>query len=186
MFKDFFNFGTNEKDTRAIDELERLKKEEAEKRRQEEAEQNQEPKEYIDVSVTGSYKFTIEDSELLYSWGANPYYVKFTYKAKAKFLNEVVDCAGIFRIEEEIGNTRVIGGSKDRAYGFLLKLVDEGQERIMDELKKGIAGNIYKYAEEKNIKSLSKKVKENTDVGFNFTFKVEQDSRVKNLKKYTK
>lgn len=136
------------------------------------------PREVFDVDVVGELKYKVIKKQDDF---ARDYYIMFTYEAVASFMEEDIKCTGEFfssytdSLSEDIyrGHYKHYYCSEERTYEWLVELLGERNDFIMDKLKSSIAGDIKNNLRNKKLKEL-KKLAGNGKIEINMNFKMEK------------
>jgi hypothetical protein len=163
------SFVTLNKITEEIEETKKLVEEHKDKIEEEK------PKEMIDISVKGSYKFEIIEREEYYTRIQCPHFVRFHYNVVVDFMGEEIKIKSFFNLSPDLADRRTRGFNiygEEMIYEWLAELL--GSDGVMKELQDSIKAEIRNYVKEKNIAKLKETIEKNNNFDINFNFQVEK------------
>jgi hypothetical protein len=141
------------------------------------------PKEILDVNVVGEITYEIIKKEVDNYW-FTVYGISFKYKTVVTVLGEEIKCAGEFltdyldklSFEERNGGYSYhhrFASSLEKTYEYLVELLNEGNDFIMEKLKGRVADEVTNHLREKRIAELKNQAG-NGKIEINMTFKLEK------------
>jgi hypothetical protein len=166
------SFSTLNDITEEIKETKKLVEEHKEK-----VEEVKPPKEMLDISVKGSYKFEIIEREEYYSGLQCRHFVRFHYNVVVNFIGEEIKIKSHFNLSPDFADRRTRGFvvyGEEMIYGWLAELLQG--DGIMNELQDNIKLELRKYVKDKNIAKLKETIEKNNNFDINLNFQVEKTS----------
>jgi hypothetical protein len=141
------------------------------------------PKEVVYVTATGSWSFSVHEREERYNF-QHPYYIEFSYDVQVNLIGELIPCKGSFyrsphdEDESYERGIRIAYLNRDYevdAYEWLVKILDEGKDGIMEQFQRSIVHDIRKYLKDKNIEKIKEMIVKNNTFELNLNFGIEKD-----------
>lgn len=145
---------------------------------EERVEEEKKPKEMIDISVSGNYKFEVKNMNNEYA--REHWFVLFSYKVTIKFLEEELKVDSTFSMTpRNKPSYQPVYHNEETTYEWLSETLESGA--VMERLKVNIMSDINEYVRKKNIAKLKEAMNENNSFDIDISFQAEK-SHIREIK----
>lgn len=141
----------------------------------EKSEEQIEKVEKVEIAVKGDYSLEVIDKENEpYAYCYDKYFIKLKYKVNVKLRENYFNLDSYFIVS----NHR----NEEQAYLHILKLLENGEEKLLKEIKESIIYKLRVAIKDQNIKEMKKILEDKNNFKLNFTFEAEKSIFDKNTK----
>jgi hypothetical protein len=143
------------------------------------------PREILDITVVGDITYEVIEKKSSDNFWFTQYGISFKYDTVVTVLGEEIKCTGEFLTDylDKIPHEERYGGhhsyysrfatSVEKTYEYLVELLEEGSDFIMDKLKYHVSNEVKNHLHEKRIAELKNQAG-NGKIEINMTFKLEK------------